>query len=137
MEPILIVDEAPSNRKLTQRVLTAAGYNVRAVSNAGAALHAMAEFRPSLVVTDLRLDGMDGLALTRRIKQDPGSNDVAVIVVTGSDTEEERRAAAHAGCDAFIVKPIDTRSLPSVVEAQLARRRYAISAATLPSPAEL
>jgi DNA-binding response OmpR family regulator len=138
MEPILIVDDAPTNRKLTQRVLAAAGYDVRAVSDAGAALDAIAEFRPRLVVTDLRLNGMDGLALTRRIKEDPASRDIAVIVVTGCDTEEDRRAAAHAGCDDFIVKPIDTRALPGVIQAQLVRRREAAAPPEpLASPAEL
>jgi DNA-binding response OmpR family regulator len=138
MEPILIVDDAPSNRKLTQRVLTAAGYDVRAVSDAGAALHAIAEFRPRLVITDLRLNGMDGLELTRRIKEGPASRDIVVIVVTGCDTEDDRRAAANAGCDLFIVKPIDTRTLPSVIQAQLVRRREAaLPVAPLPSPSSL
>ncbi|MBS1857289.1 MAG: response regulator [Acidobacteria bacterium] len=138
MEPILIVDDAPTNRKLTQRVLAGAGYDVRAVSDGGAALHAIAEFRPRVVITDLRLNGMDGLALTRRIKEEPASRDIAVIVVTGCDTEEDRRAAAHAGCDEFIVKPIDTRALPGIVQAQLQRRReIAVAAEPLPSAAEL
>src|SRR5215472_2196325 len=103
-EAILIVDETPTNRKLTQRVLTGAGYNVRSVENADAALGTLAEFRPRLILTDLRMAGMDGLALARRIKANPLTWQTLVIAVTGSDSEEDRRAAMDAGCDDFIVK---------------------------------
>lgn len=119
---ILIVDEAATNRKLTQRVLAAAGYDVRAVPDAIAALAAIPEFRPRLVLTDLRLAGMDGLALTRRIKSDPQTRAILVIAVTGCDAEDDRRAAQLAGCDDFISKPIDTRALPAVIQHHLDRQ---------------
>jgi DNA-binding response OmpR family regulator len=121
-EAILIVDETASNRKLTQRVLSSAGYDVRSVPDAAAALDAIPEFQPKLVLTELRLGGMDGIALTRRIKGDPQTRQTLVIAVTGCGTEEDRRAALDAGCDDFIVKPIDTRAFAGLVETHLARR---------------
>src|SRR5262252_1875891 len=105
-EPILIVDDAAINRKLAQRVLAGAGYNVRSVGDAQSALKEVEEFSPRLVLTDLRLEGMDGLALTHQIKQDPRTRGIVVIAVTGCDTEDVRRAAREAGCDDFLVKPI-------------------------------
>jgi len=125
-EAILIVDETSSNRKLTHRVLSGAGYNVRSVPDAAAALDAIPEFQPRLVLTELRLEGMDGIALTRRIKEDPRTRQTLVIAVTGCGTDEDRRAALNAGCDDFIVKPIDTRALPAMVQTHLARRDQAI-----------
>jgi len=139
-EAILIVDEAATNRKLTQRVLAGAGYNVRSVESASAALGALAEFRPRLILTDLRMAGMDGLALARSVKENPLTRQTLVIAVTGSDTDEDRRAAMDAGCDDFIVKPIDTRTLPVVIHAHLARQQQdavALEAATEPAAPEL
>jgi two-component system, cell cycle response regulator DivK len=121
-EAILIVDGTATNRKLAQRVLTGAGYDVRSVADAAAALRTIPEFQPKLVLTDLRLEGMDGLTLTRRIKEDPLTRQTLVIAVTGCGTEDDRSAALNAGCDDFIVKPIDTRTLPVVVQAHLARQ---------------
>lgn len=121
-EAILIVDGTSTNRKLAERVLSSAGYDVRSVPDAAAALDAMPEFLPKLVLTDLRLEGMDGLTLTRRIKEDPRTRQTLVIAVTGRGTEGDRRAALKAGCDDFIVKPINTRTLPVVVRAHLARK---------------
>jgi two-component system cell cycle response regulator DivK len=122
-DAILIVDGTSTNRKLTHRVLSDAGYHVRAVADAPAALNAMLEFNPRAVLTDLRLEGMDGLALTRLIKEDPRTRQTLVIAITGCSTEEDRSAARNAGCDDFIVKPIDTRTLPVVVRAHLARQQ--------------
>jgi DNA-binding response OmpR family regulator len=122
-EPILIVDDAAINRKLAQRVLAGAGYNVRSVGDAQSALKEIGEFSPRLVLTDLRLEGMDGFALTRQIKQDPRMRSIVVIAVTGCGTEDVRRAAREAGCDDFVVKPIDTRRLPALIEEHLTRQQ--------------
>src|SRR5271169_1124172 len=140
LESILIVDETTTNRKLAQRVLSLAGYDVRSVPDAAAALTAIPEFQPKLVLTDLRLEGMDGLALTRRIKEDPATRQTLVIAVTGCGSEEDRSAALSAGCDDFIVKPIDTRTLPVVVQAHLARQQQdavSLEAMALASSADL
>ncbi|HEY1337718.1 MAG TPA: response regulator [Bryobacteraceae bacterium] len=121
-EPILIVDETPTNRKLAQRVLAGAGYDARTAENAESALALLPDFQPLLVLTDLRLSGMDGLALARRIKQDPLTRQTVVIALTGRNAEHDVKRALEAGCDDYIVKPIDTRTFPSAIEAHLARR---------------
>ena len=121
-ETILVVDETATNRKLAHQVLSGAGFEVRSVADAAAALNAVAEFQPQVVLTELRLEGMDGISLTRRIKEDPRSRRTVVIAVTGCGAESDRRAAASAGCDDFVVKPIDTRALPMLIQEHLARR---------------
>lgn len=121
-ETILVVDDAATNRKLIHRVLSGAGFDVRSVADAAAALDAIAEFEPQVVLTELRLEGMDGISLTRRIKEDPRSRRTVVIAVTACGAESDRSAAASAGCDDFVVKPIDTRALPALIQTHLARR---------------
>jgi DNA-binding response OmpR family regulator len=128
-EPILIVDDTPVNRKLTQRVLAGAGYDVRTVENAETALNLLPQLQPRLVLTDLRLPGMDGLALARRIKQDPLTRKTVVIALTGCTSAEDRRQALEAGCDDYLIKPIDTRAFPGLIEAHLARVAQDVAAA--------
>jgi len=121
-EAILVVDEISANRKLTHRVLSKAGFAVRSVADAAAALDAIPEFQPQLVLTELQLAGMDGLALTRRIKEDPRTRRTKVIAITGCGAESDREAALGAGCDDFLLKPIDTRALPAIVQTHLDKR---------------
>lgn len=123
-ETILIVDEAATNRKLAHQVLSRAGFDVHSFADATAALDALAKLQPQVVLTELRLEGMDGISLARRIKEDPRSRRTVVIAVTGCGAENDRKAAASAGCDDFIVKPIDTRALPRLIQSHLARRDH-------------
>ena len=128
-EPILIVDDTPVNRKLTQRVLAGAGYDVRTVEDAETALNLLPQLQPRLVLTDLRLPGMDGLALARRIKQDPLTRKTVVIALTGCTSVEDRKQALDAGCDDYLLKPIDTRAFPGLIQAHLARVAQDVAAA--------
>jgi len=133
-ETILVVDNTSTNRKLTHQVLSMAGFDVRSVADAAAALDAIPECQPQLVLTELRLEGMDGIALTRRIKEDPRTRRTVVIAVTGCSAEGDRIAAMSAGCDDFIVKPIDTRALPSLIQTHLARRDREVGGVEGPPP---
>src|SRR5215470_227691 len=103
-DPILIVDDTPINRKLTQRVLAGAGYDVRTAEDAETALGLIQELQPRLVLTNVRLPGMDGLALARRIKEDPLTRETLVIALTGCGAEEDLKQALDAGCDDYVLK---------------------------------
>jgi two-component system, cell cycle response regulator DivK len=120
-EPILIVDDAPANLKLTQLVLAGAGYDVRTAKDAEEALDVVREFRPRLVLTDVRLPGMDGLELTRRLRTDPATHDAVILALTGCALESDEQKAMDAGFDGYIVKPYDTRKLPAIVRQHLTR----------------
>jgi two-component system cell cycle response regulator DivK len=119
---ILVVDDAPVNLKLMRLLLTHEGYNVRAAERAEDALRMLAEFRPELVLADIRMSGMDGLEMTRRIKADPRTSDLRVVALTASAMDGDREKALDAGCEDYISKPIDSTSLASRIRELLARR---------------
>lgn len=114
-QPILIVDDSPINLKLVRVVLQAAGYDVQTAADAEAAMAVMREFRPRLILMDIQLPGMDGLELTRRLKSDPTTADILVVALTAYAMKGDRERALAAGCDDFITKPVDTRTLGSAI----------------------
>lgn len=120
---VLVVDDNPTNTKLLSFILCARGYEVAVAGDAEHALAELQRFRPRLVLMDVHLPGMDGLALTRLIKADPATRDVMVIAVTAAAMKGDAEKARAAGCDDYITKPIDTRQLAARVAELLAARR--------------
>lgn len=114
-EPILVVDDNPLSLKLTRVLLAAEGFDVRTASDGRETLAALRGFRPSLILMDLQLPGMDGLELTRRLKADPKTSGIRVVALTASAMTGDDERAVEAGCDGYIAKPIDTRALPAAV----------------------
>jgi CheY-like chemotaxis protein len=112
---ILVVDDNPANGKLVSFLLGAHGYLVRVAGDAEEAQAAIAERRPSLILMDLQLPGMDGLTLTRKLKAAPETHDIVIIAFTASAMKGDEEKARAAGCDAYITKPIDTRALPTTI----------------------
>jgi CheY-like chemotaxis protein len=132
-EPILIVDDTPVNLKLTRIVLAGEGYEVRAAADAEEALELLETFRPRLALVDIQLPGMDGLELTRRIKQNPELRGTLVVALTAFAMKGDEQKAVGAGCDGYITKPIDTRALPAMVQGYLSKAGTA--APPRPAPA--
>src|SRR5215471_12072565 len=121
-EPILIVDDTPVNLKLTRILLVNEGYRVLTASSAEEALEVMRGFHPELVLADIQLPGMNGLELTRRIKGDPSTRNIRVVALTASARKGDEQRALDAGCDGYLTKPIDSRTLGEQVRQYLDRR---------------
>ena len=119
-EPILIVDDHPANLKLARVVLSGAGFEVRTVPDAEEALAILERFRPRLILMDLQLPGMDGFELTRRLKADPARRGIVIVALTAYAMKGDEEKARQAGCDGYLSKPIDTRTLPDVVKGFIA-----------------
>ena len=124
-DPVLIVDDNPVNLRLTEVVLKGAGHEVHTARDAESALEAVASIRPGLILMDIQLPGMDGLELTRRLRADPDTRDIVIVATSAYAMASDKRKAREAGCDGYIVKPIDVRTLPETVSGYLRDRRAA------------
>jgi two-component system, cell cycle response regulator DivK len=137
-EAILVVDDAPVNLKLADILLRKEGYQVHAVPDAEEALRVLRNFRPKVMLVDIQLPGMDGLELTRRVKQDPRTQDMTVIALTACAMQGDEERARAAGCDGYITKPIDTQTLGRRIREYVDRQTNPAPAAPaappLPSP---
>ena len=132
-EPILVVDDNALNLKLARLLLGTEGYQVRTAEHAPAALAVLETFHPRMILMDIQLPGMDGLEFTRRLRADPSLDDVVILAVTAYAMQADEQKALDAGCDGYIAKPLDTRSLPDVVRAYLGRD---VNERRQPSPTE-
>lgn len=118
-EPILVVDDNPDNVKLLVFLLRKHGYQVETAASAEEALVVLSRVRPALILLDIQLPGMDGLELTRRLKGDPATSGIVILIVTAHAMKSDEERALSAGCDGYIAKPIDTRKLPGVIATYL------------------
>ena len=119
-EPILVVDDNPANLRLLRMLLTGEAYDVRTADDAPAALKVLGQFHPRLILMDLQLPGMDGFELTRRLKADAATRDIVIVALTAYAMKGDEEKARAAGCDDYVSKPIDTRTLPALVARHLA-----------------
>ena len=118
---ILVVDDNPTNLKLVAYLMTANGYDVATAADAEAAISSIREQMPRLIMMDIQLPGIDGLELTRRLKSDPKTHGIVIVAVTAYAMKGDHDKAIAAGCDDYVTKPIDTRTLPGVVKRLLSR----------------
>lgn len=112
---ILVVDDNPANLRLASEMMECEGYLVDRAMNAESALEAIASNRPDMVLMDLALPGMDGLELTRQLRAGESTRRIPVVALTAFAMKRDEDRAREAGCDAYIVKPIDTRKLPTLL----------------------
>lgn len=121
-ERILIVDDNATNLKLVAYLMKANGYLVETALDAESALDAIGVNHPDVILMDIQLPGIDGLELTRRLKADPRTRDIVIVAVTAYAMKGDQAKALAAGCDDYITKPIDTRTLPETIARHLAKR---------------
>jgi CheY-like chemotaxis protein len=119
---VLVVDDNPANLKLARLILAHEGYEVRTADDAEKALEALETFRPRLILMDLQMPGMDGFELTRRLKADARTADIVVVALTAYAMKGDEDRAREAGCDGYVAKPIDTRTLPGLLAGLLEAR---------------
>jgi CheY-like chemotaxis protein len=108
---ILLVEDNETNQMLAVAVLQREGYRVETARSSDEARERLANGRPDLILMDIQLPGLDGLALTRILKQDPATAEIPVVAMTAHAMLGDADQAIAAGCAGYIAKPIDTRAL--------------------------
>src|SRR5206468_5464809 len=114
-----VVDDDAPVRRMLERSLAAAGFEVESASDGGAALAAAERRLPDLVVLDVAMPGMDGLAVSRRLRAKGA--DVGILMLTARDAVPDRVAGLEAGADDYLIKPFAVQELVARVRA-LTRR---------------
>jgi two-component system KDP operon response regulator KdpE len=115
---ILVVDDQPQMRRLMRSTLTSAGYEIDDARTGEEALAKLREFHPDLVLLDINMPGIGGLAACREIRA--GTN-IGIIMLTVRDSEADKVAALDAGADDFVTKPFSTPELLARIRAALRR----------------
>ena len=108
---ILVVEDQEDNRQILRDLLDSAGYKMTEAWDGEAGVAAAKEQRPDLILMDIQLPLMDGYEATRRIKADPETQKIPIIVVTSYALSGDDGKAHAAGCDAYVTKPYSPRQL--------------------------
>jgi adenylate cyclase len=120
---ILVVDDVERNVRLLEAVLVSHGYHVVSARSGQEALERVAGAAPDLVLLDIQMPGMDGYEVCRRLREEPATGFLPVVMVTSSDTEV-RVNAIEVGADDFITKPFNQQELLARVRSLIRIKRY-------------
>jgi diguanylate cyclase (GGDEF)-like protein len=122
-ESLLVADDDPFIARLLEIELRAAGYDVRVASDGVEAFELAQERSPDLVLADVMMPNMDGFELTRRLRQDPRTATVSIIMLTARGLSADKLEGFAIGADDYIVKPFDTPELLARIRGVLRRAK--------------
>jgi DNA-binding NarL/FixJ family response regulator len=118
---LLVVDDEPNLLRAVAAVLRGEGFEVTTARNAREALLRVAESLPDLIISDIRMPGMDGFALARQLRQAPHSALIPIIFLTAKDQTQDRIEGFRSGVDVYLTKPFDPNELLAVIRNVLQR----------------
>jgi len=122
-ELILIVEDNEKNLKLARDVLRFHGFRTIEATDGESAITMAAEQLPALVLMDIQLPGIDGIAAMKRIRADERTKHIPTVALTASVMTGDRERFNEAGFDGFIAKPIDVKTFPATVRGYLEAKR--------------
>jgi two-component system cell cycle response regulator DivK len=122
---ILVVEDSPVNMVLTVAILESAGHAALQADHAAQGLELARREQPDLVLMDVQLPDMDGLAATRVLKADPRTAHLPVIALTACSTKSDEDEARAAGCDGHVAKPIRYKEFLAAMDTVMKRREAA------------
>ena len=122
MPRILVIEDNAANMKLACLLLRNAGHTALCATDAESGLTLARTDQPDLILMDIQLPGIDGLAATALLKQNPKTAAIPVIALTAMAMKEDREKTRVAGCDAYIAKPLRYQELYAAIDNLLSRR---------------
>ena len=121
MARILVVEDNPANMKLAVFLLEREGHEVTQASDAEEGIRLAHAAHPQLILMDVQLPGMDGLAATRLLKGEAATRDIRIVALTALAMAGDQERIEAAGCDGYIAKPIRYREFLDMVAEMIAR----------------
>jgi two-component system cell cycle response regulator DivK len=118
---VLIIEDSPVNMLLTVAILERAGHEPLMAETAAEGLGMARQERPDVILMDIQLPDMDGLAATRLIRADPLLRDIPVIAVTAFAMKGDAETMLRAGCDGYVTKPIRYQEFLAEIDAVVLR----------------
>lgn len=119
---IMLVEDDEITRTLLHQLLRNSGYRIIEADDGLKALKVAMRERPALILMDVDLPGLDGIGITRRIREDTALRNTLIVMVTAFDTPEIREAAFDAGCNEYLVKPLDATKLKTLLTSALLKK---------------
>ncbi|MDB6062546.1 MAG: response regulator receiver protein [Verrucomicrobiaceae bacterium] len=123
MAKILVIEDNAANMKLASLLLNNAGHYVLSAIDAETGLTLARSRQPDLILMDIQLPGIDGLAATALLKQDPLTASIPVIALTAMAMKADQEKSQIAGCDAYIAKPLRYRELYRAIDILLLKEK--------------
>lgn len=118
---LLVVDDDPSLLLAVSETLRAEGYDVQTARRGAEAMVRVAEALPDLIISDIRMPGMDGYALVRNLRAAPRTRLVPIVFLTAKDETVDRITGFRTGVDAYVTKPFEPEELVAIVKSILER----------------
>ena len=116
---VLAVDDIPLNLVLVQKMLSRFNFKMRTASGGQEALDAVATEKPDLILLDLMMPGIDGFEVIRRLREDPATSDIQIVILSALNSNEDVIKGFNAGANDFIMKPIIMEKLLTCVVTQM------------------
>ena len=116
---VLAVDDIPINHVLVQKMLARFNFSMRTAANGQQALDAVADKKPDLILLDLMMPGIDGFEVIRRLKENPETADIRIVILSALNSNEDVVKGYSLGADDFILKPIIMEKLLTCVITQM------------------
>ena len=125
MSSVLVIEDNPANMKLVVFLLEKAGYRVLQAREAGTGIDLARAEHPDLILMDIQLPDMDGLAATRLLKADAATASIKIVALTAFAMKGDEENIRAAGCDGYIAKPIHYKNFLAQIEPLLTERKEA------------
>ena len=115
MKKILVIEDNPLNMELITDILEAHGYEIHSCNNAEDGVKVAEEYMPDVILMDIQLPGMDGLTATKILKEQNATKDIPILALTSHAMVGFEKSAREAGCNGYLTKPINTRTIVSQI----------------------